>query len=99
MPQCLLVLHALEELTPEARKAFFDSIYEISPEHWPVNPGATLVATGISPSYLLDHLRRTLNRAKAPSVALVVARLGADPAFLGLQPEGEAWLKETLAED
>lgn len=99
MPQCLLVLHALEELTPEARKAFFHSIYEIAPEHWPVNPGATLVATGISPTYLRDHLRRALDRAAAPTVALVVARLGAGPAFLGLPPEGEAWLKETLAED
>jgi hypothetical protein len=98
MPQCLLVLHALEGLAPPARKSFFDSIFEAAPEHWPLHPGATLVATGLSPAYLRDHLRRALDRAGAPEVLLLVSPLSADPAWAGLPPEGEAWLREVLAE-
>lgn len=96
-PQCLLVLHDLEGLTAEVRKSFFDSIYEIAPEHWPVQAGATLVATGTSPTYLRDHLRRALDRAAAPAVPLLVTRIGADPAWLALPEEGAAWLREMLA--
>jgi hypothetical protein len=98
MPQCLLVLHALEGLGPAARKAFFDAIFEASPAHWPIHASATLVATGLSPAYLRDHLRRALDAESAPEVQLLVCPIAGNPAWAGLPPEGEAWLRDVLAD-
>ncbi|WP_149539179.1 hypothetical protein [Siccirubricoccus phaeus] len=98
MPQCLLVLHTLDQLSPDARRAFADSLYEISAEHWAVQPGATLVATGTSPAYLLAHLRGVLRRQKAPEVPLLVTRIRADLAMAGQPAGGAAWLQALLDE-
>ncbi|MCO6419874.1 hypothetical protein JYK14_27485 [Siccirubricoccus sp. KC 17139] len=98
MPQCLLVLHSLDALEPAARKAFTDSLYEISSEHWAVQEGATLVATGTSPGYLLAHLRGVLRRSGAPEVPLIVTRIRADLAMSGQPEEGAAWLQGLLDE-
>ncbi|HYZ33007.1 MAG TPA: hypothetical protein VE684_12085 [Crenalkalicoccus sp.] len=81
-----------------AEKACFDAVYEIAPEHWRVTPGATLVATGVSPRYLRDHLLGALRAQGLAARMLFAARIEPDAAAHGLTAEGEAWLAEVLGE-
>ena len=91
-----LVLHDLGPAPAAAEKVFFEAIFEIAPEHWPITPNATLVATGVSPSYLRDHLLRALKKEDAPGVVLTITRVSADTAWHNLPAEGEVWLREVL---
>jgi hypothetical protein len=93
-----LVLHDLGAAPASAEKVFFEAIYEIAPEHWPITPRAVLVATGVSPAYLRDHLLRALKKEEAPDVVLTITRVPADAAWHNLSAEGEAWLREMLVE-
>jgi hypothetical protein len=91
-----LVLHDPTGLPAEAEKAFFEAIFEIAPDHWPLAAGAVLVGTEVSPAYLRDHLRRSLVRAGVRPSMLLVTRVPGDLATHGLPAEGEAWLREVL---
>ncbi|WP_135465851.1 hypothetical protein [Crenalkalicoccus roseus] len=93
MPLCL-VLHELDPPSPEAEQVFFHAVFEIAPEHWRLTEGATLVATGVSPGYLLDHLRRAMRHARLSLRLLLVTPVGNDLAAHGLPPEGESWIRE-----
>jgi hypothetical protein len=90
-----LVIHDLPAGSDPA-KAMFDAIYEIAPEHWPISDGALLAATGVSPAYLRDHLRRALKAGGYQAGIMLVTRLGDKAAWSGLPPEGEAWLREMI---
>ncbi len=90
-----LVIHDLPAGSAAA-KAMFDSIYEIAPEHWPVTETALLADTGVSPSYLRDHVLRALKTQGLSAGLLLVTRMGATAAWSGLPAEGEAWLRDTL---
>jgi hypothetical protein len=95
MPLCL-VLHDLGNAPAAAEKAFFEAIFEIAPEHWPITNRATMVATGVSPAYLRDHLLRALKREDAPEVMLTVTQVSADAAWHNLPAAGDAWMREML---
>ncbi|MBL6457473.1 hypothetical protein JMJ55_19250 [Belnapia sp. T6] len=91
-----LVLHDLGDAPAAAEKVFFEAIYEIAPEHWPITPRAVLVATGVSPAYLRDHLLRALKKQEAPDVVLTITRVSPDAAWHNLPAEGEEWLRRVL---
>ena len=93
-----LILHDLSGLGPEDEKRFFESIFQIAPEHWRLADGATLAATGVSPGYLRDHLLRALPGETRGGVQLLVTRTSPDLAWQALPAEGEAWLREMLEE-
>ncbi len=90
-----LVVHDLPAGSAAA-KAMFDAIYEIAPEHWPMSDQTLLAATGVSASYLRDHLLRALRAAGHGDGLLLVTRLGAQAAWSGLPADGEAWLREVI---
>lgn len=91
-----LVVHDLPAGSA-AVKAMFDAIYEIAPEHWPMSEHALLAATGVSSSYLRDHLLRALRAQGHAAGLLLVTRLGEQAAWSGLPAAGEAWLREAIA--
>lgn len=93
-----LILHELPGLGAETEKLFFESIFQIAPGHWRVSPGVTLVATGVSPAYLRDHLLRALPAEARGAVRLLVTRAAPDIAWHALPDDGEAWLREVLDE-
>jgi hypothetical protein len=93
----LLVAHDLGPVPEEAERAFFDGFFIVAPDHWRATPGATLVGTEVSPSYLLLHLRETARRAGFSPRRLLVTPVGEGVAAHGLDAEGEAWLREMLA--
>jgi hypothetical protein len=92
-----LILHDLSALDPEDEKRFFESIFQIAPEHWQVSKGATLAETGVSPAYLRDHLLRTLPPAVRGTTQLLVTRVSADAAWHALPAAGEQWVQDALA--
>lgn len=92
-----LILHDLSALEPDDEKRFFESIFQIAPEHWQVSKGATLAETGVSPTYLRDHLVRTLPPAMRGTAQLLVTHVSADAAWNALSPAGETWLQDALA--
>ncbi len=55
-----------------------------------VTDRVTLVATGVSPAYLRDHLLRALKKEDAPDTMLAVTQFSADAAWHNLPPDGEA---------
>lgn len=89
----LLALHDLGTPGEEAEEAFFQTFFSVAPDHWRVMPGATLVGTGLSPGYLLDHLRRTAERYRIAPRLLLVMPVPAEFVAHGLTPEGEAWIR------
>ena len=93
-----LILHELSALGPEEEKRFFESIFQIAPEHWRLAPGATLAATGVSPAYLRDHLLRAVPEQARADIRLLVTRAPPDLAWHGQPSEGETWLREVLEE-
>ncbi|MFC7542360.1 hypothetical protein ACFQU2_26745 [Siccirubricoccus deserti] len=97
MPQCLLVLHALEGLAPpRARPSSMRSSKPArsigrcmpAPRWWP--PASPRLPP--RPPAPGTECRR---RAGAAAAGLPHLR---HPAWAGLPPEGEAWLREVLAE-
>ena len=92
-----LILHDLSALDPEDEKRFFESIFQIAPEHWQVSKGATLAETGVSPAYLRDHLVRTLPPAVRKATQLLVTHVSADAAWNALPAVGEQWVQHALA--
>jgi hypothetical protein len=92
-----LILHDLSALDPDDQKRFFESIFQIAPEHWQVSKGATLAETGVSPAYLRDHLVRTLPPAARKATQLLVTHVSADAAWNALPAVGEQWVQHALA--
>jgi hypothetical protein len=92
----LLALHDLGPASPEAEQMFFASVFEVSSTHLCLNPGATLIATEVSPAYLLDLLRRAASRAGLSPSLLLVTGMAEDVAAEGLSAEGMAWLREAF---
>ncbi|WP_431271635.1 hypothetical protein [Dankookia sp. P2] len=92
-----LILHDLSALAPDEEKRFFESIFQIAPEHWQVSKGATLAETGVSPAYLRDHLIRTLPAAMREATQLLVTHVSADAAWNALPAAGERWVRDALA--
>jgi hypothetical protein len=92
-----LILHDLSALAPDDEKRFFESIFQIAPEHWQVSKGATLAETGVSPAYLRDHLVRTLPVSVREVTQLLVTHVSVDAAWNALPVVGEQWLQEALA--
>ena len=91
-----LILHDLGGLDPEDEKRFFESIFQIAPEHWQVAKGVTLAETGVSPAYLRDHLLRALPVTARDTTELLVTRVAPDTAWHGLPAAGEQWLRNGL---
>lgn len=91
-----LILHDLSGLGPDDERRFFEAIFQIAPEHWRVTDGATLLETGVSPSYLRDHLVRTLPAEQREGALLLVTRVAPDTAWSALRPDGEEWLRRLL---
>ena len=87
----LLVIH---DLTPEGAEAVEASLWDLSESHW-VLPGGMLVATGVSPGYLLSHLRRAVSRAGAEG-ALIVSEATGALHLDGLTAEARDWIEENL---
>jgi hypothetical protein len=92
-----LILHDLSSLEPDDEKRFFESIFQIAPEHWQVAKGATLAETGVSPAYLRDHLLRTLPPAMRGGTQLLVTHVSPDAAWNALPAVGERWVQDALA--
>jgi|1186.fasta_scaffold193572_2 hypothetical protein len=92
-----LILHDLSALGPDDEKRFFESIFQIAPEHWQVSKGATLAETGVSPAYLRDHLVRTLPVPMREVTQLLVTHVSADAAWHALPAAGEEWVRDALA--
>ena len=92
-----LILHDLSALDPDDQKRFFESIFQIAPEHWQVSKGATLAETGVSPAYLRDHLVRTLPPAARKATQLLVTHVSADAAWNALPAVGEQWVQDAMA--
>lgn len=92
----LLALHDLGPLSPEAEQQFFAPVFEVSPTHLRLNPGATLVATEVSPAYLLDLLRRSAARAGVTPALLLVTPVAAEVPVEGLSAESMEWLRESV---
>lgn len=92
-----LILHDLAAIEADDETRFFEAIFQISPEHWRLSAGATLLETGVSPSYLRDHLLRALPEALRGMTQLLVTRVSGDTAWNGLPAVGEQWLKDALA--
>ncbi|TDH63390.1 hypothetical protein E2C06_06015 [Dankookia rubra] len=92
-----LILHDLSALAPDDEKRFFESIFQIAPEHWQVSKGATLAETGVSPAYLRDHLLRTLPAPARVGTQLLVTHVSADAAWNALPVAGEQWVRDALA--
>jgi hypothetical protein len=90
------VIHDLS--ARQAADALFAALYEIAPEHWPVTAGAVLADTGVSPAYLREHLLRSLEVRGQKAGLLLVTRLCDAAAWANLPAEGEAWLREVMAE-
>ena len=57
---------------------------------------ALLAATGVSPSYLRDHLLRALRAQGHRAGLMLVSRLGTNAAWTGLPADGEDWLRQAL---
>ena len=93
-----LVLHDLGNAPAAVEKIFFEAIFEIAPEHWPITSRATMVATGVSPAYLRDHLLRALKKEDAPDIMLTITQVSPDAAWHNLPAAGEAWMREMLAD-
>ncbi len=91
-----LVLHDLGGAPADAVKAFFEAIYEIAPDHWPVTERVVLVGTDVSPAYLRDHMLRALAPMGVRPSLLLVTRVPRDLAWHNLPRDGEAWLQEVL---
>ncbi|MBX6743316.1 MAG: hypothetical protein QJR07_05220 [Acetobacteraceae bacterium] len=91
-----LVLHDLGGAPADAEKAFFEAIYEIAPDHWPVTGRAVLVGTEVSPAYLRDHLLQALAPTGTQPALLLVTRVPRDLAWHNLPSDGVAWLQEML---
>src|SRR3954463_16657322 len=92
-----LILHDLSALDPDDEKRFFESIFQIAPEHWQVSKGATLAETGVSPAYLRDHLIRALPVPMREVTQLLVTRVSADAPWHALPAVGEQWVRDALA--
>ncbi|WP_426957420.1 hypothetical protein [Muricoccus radiodurans] len=88
MPLCLVV-HDLAQPGAEVLEA---AVWELSESHWMVGTSMA-VATGVSPEYLADHLRRALRRAGLDGMLLAVGLTG-DMALDGLPGEGRRWMQE-----
>ena len=92
-----LILHDLSALDADDEKRFFESIFQIAPEHWQVSKDATLVETGVSPVYLRDHLVRTLPVSARGVTQLLVTQVSTDTAWNALPAAGEQWVQDALA--
>ncbi|MFC7475291.1 hypothetical protein ACFQS7_13055 [Dankookia sp. GCM10030260] len=92
-----LILHDLSALEADDEKRFFESIFQIAPEHWQVSKSATLAETGVSPAYLRDHLVRTLPVPMRAVTQLFVTHVSADAAWNMLPAVGEQWVQDALA--
>ncbi|MEN0075134.1 MAG: hypothetical protein AAGC69_12160 [Paracraurococcus sp.] len=91
-----LILHDLAAIESEDETRFFEAIFQISPEHWRLSAGATLLETGVSPAYLRDHLLRARPEELRSAAQILVTRVSGDTAWAGLPTVGEQWLKDAL---
>jgi hypothetical protein len=91
-----LVLHDLGAAPAEAAEEFFQTFFGVAPDHWRLMPGATLVGTGLSPGYLLEHLTATAKRCGISPIMLLVIPVPDEIAAEGLPHDGEAWILDML---
>ena len=84
-----LILH---DLPPEGIEAMEAAVWELSESHWTL-AGGMLVATGVSPSYLLTHLRRALLRAGIEG-AILVTRCDGALHMAGVDDAARAWVAD-----
>jgi hypothetical protein len=92
-----LILHDFGLPPAEAEEDFLYTFFVIAPDHWRLAPGATLVATDLSPGYLLDHLRQTARRSGLEPRLLLVMPFPEELASHGLTSDGEAWIRTMRA--
>ena len=92
-----LILHDLSALDADDEKRFFESIFQIAPEHWQISKGATLAETGVSSAYLRDHLVRTLPVSVREVTQLLVTQVSTDAAWNALPAAGEQWVQDAMA--
>jgi hypothetical protein len=79
------------------RQALQEAVWEVADSHWAPTEEALVVSCDLSPAYLLSHFQAGLARRghKQPGLLLVVP-MGREVAWMGLPPDGEAWMREAL---
>lgn len=88
-----LVIHSPARPDAEAAAALADAMWEVAESHWPIGAGVVLLASDLSPDYLLAHLRAALRRrGMSDPGLLLVTPLGEGTARTGLPAEAEAWI-------
>jgi hypothetical protein len=93
MPMALcLVVH---DLPPAGTEALEAAVWELSESHWVLGT-SLLVATGVSPRYLTNHLQRALDQAGVDGT-LLATRLSDDFTLEGAQEGGRDWVREHLS--
>ena len=74
------------------RTALRDAVWEVAESHWSPGGEALLVASDLSPDYLLSHFRRAMaRRGFADPGLLLVVQIGDRAAFAGLPADAAAW--------
>lgn len=97
-----LVVHrpdapAGSEAEKALRAALRDTVWEVAESHWAPTEETTLVATDLSPDYLIAHFRSGLARRGFPEPGMVlVVPLRDGAAWAGLPTDGEAWIAEMM---
>jgi hypothetical protein len=79
------------------RSALQEAVWEIADSHWSPADGSLLVATDLSPAYLVQHFRSGLGRRGCPDPGLLLVVPVTDTAaWTGLPKDAEAWLKDVV---
>jgi hypothetical protein len=84
----------LYELPPAGVEAMQAATWELSESHWMLG-GGMLVATSVSPSYLLSHLRQAVRRAGADGM-LLVTRVTTSLEMDGVDDAIRGWIASHL---
>jgi hypothetical protein len=97
-----LVIHRPDTQTGSSadeaiRTALREAVWEVADSHWSPCDEVMLVSTDLSPDYLLQHFRKGLVRRGHPEPGmLAVVPVQSSAAWLGLPPEAEVWIAETM---
>ena len=86
-----VVVHDLPAAGVDAMQA---AVWEVSESHWML-AGGMLVATSVSPSYLLSHLRQAVRRMELEGT-LIVTRVTAELETAGVDDAARAWIASHL---
>ncbi|MFH5925776.1 hypothetical protein [Roseomonas xinghualingensis] len=84
----------LHDLPPAGMDAMQAAVWEVSESHWMLS-GGMLVATSVSPSYLLSHLRQAVRRIGLEGT-LIVNRVTTEPEMAWVDDAARSWVASHL---